>query len=56
MKNVKSRTRTRLTDEHLEECTRIATTEIKAHLESLNKQAKAVINISLMTDFVKESY
>jgi hypothetical protein len=29
MKNVKSRTRTRLTEEHLEGCMRIATTEIK---------------------------
>jgi hypothetical protein len=38
MKNVKSRTRTRLADEHLEGCMRIATTEIKPDIERLLKQ------------------
>jgi hypothetical protein len=35
MKNGKSRTRTRLTDEHLEGCMRIATTEIRHYIEGL---------------------
>jgi hypothetical protein len=50
MKNVKSKTRTRLTDEHLEGCVRMATTEIKTDI-----QAEAVSNISLMNNFVKEN-
>jgi hypothetical protein len=35
MKNVRSRSRTRFTDEHLEGRMRIATTEIKHHIEGL---------------------
>jgi hypothetical protein len=34
MKNVKSRTTTFLTDEHLEGCMRIATTEIEIDIEN----------------------
>jgi hypothetical protein len=41
MKNVKSRARTRLADEHLEGCMRIATTEIKPDTETLLKQKLA---------------
>jgi hypothetical protein len=37
MKNVRSRTKTRLTDEHLGGCMRIATTEIKPDFERLLK-------------------
>jgi hypothetical protein len=46
---------TRLTDEHLEGCMLIATTEIKPDIKSLIKQ-KAVSYISLMTNFDKDSY
>jgi hypothetical protein len=38
IKNVQLRTRTRLTDEHLEGCVRIAATEIKPDTEMLLKQ------------------
>jgi hypothetical protein len=38
MQNVKSRSRTRLTDEHLEGCTRMATTGIITDAERLLKQ------------------
>jgi hypothetical protein len=38
IKNVKSKTRTRLTDQHLQGCMRIATTEIKPDTEKLIKQ------------------
>jgi hypothetical protein len=51
MNNVKSRTRTRLTDEHLEGCMRIAMTQIKPDTDRLIKQ-KQCLNISLMADFV----
>jgi hypothetical protein len=44
MKNVKSRTRTRLTDEHLEGCMRIATTEIKRDIERLLKHEQCQIS------------
>jgi hypothetical protein len=54
MKNVRSRSRTRLTDEHLEGCVRIATTEIKQ--SKYINQAKAGSNVLLMADFVKENY
>jgi hypothetical protein len=46
-------TRRRLGDEHLEGCLRIATDILNLVLK---EQAKAVSNISLMTDFVKENY
>jgi hypothetical protein len=38
MENVKSRAKTRFTDEHLDGCVRIATTEIKPDIERLLKQ------------------
>jgi hypothetical protein len=38
LKNVKLRIRTRLTDEHLEGCMRIATTEIKPNIKKLLTQ------------------
>jgi hypothetical protein len=34
MKNIKSRTSTRLSDEHLETCIQTTTTEIKPHIET----------------------
>jgi hypothetical protein len=40
MKNVRSRTRTRLTDKHLDGCMRIATREIETILERLLKQKR----------------
>jgi hypothetical protein len=43
MKNVKSRIRTRLTDEHLEGRMRIATTEIKHDTGKLLKQKQCQI-------------
>jgi hypothetical protein len=43
MKNIKSETRTRLTDEHLEGCVRIVTTEIKPDIEGLLKQKQCQI-------------
>jgi hypothetical protein len=48
--------RTRLTDEHFLEFLRIAITDIKSNMYWKITQAKAVSNISLMTDFVKEIY
>jgi hypothetical protein len=54
MKNAKSRTKMCLTDELLEGCMRIATTDIKRDTERLFKQ-KTVSDISLMTDYVKEN-
>jgi hypothetical protein len=51
MKLVRSRTRTLLTEEHLEGCIRIETTEIKPYIERL-LEAKAVLYISVMTDFI----
>jgi hypothetical protein len=52
IKNVKSRTRTRLTDDHLHGYMRIAT-EIKRDSERLLKQKHCQM---IMTDFVKETY
>jgi hypothetical protein len=43
MKNVKSRTRIGLTDEHLEGCMRIAITEIKLDSERLLKEKQRQI-------------
>jgi hypothetical protein len=43
MKNVKSRTRTRLTEEYLEGCMRIATSEIEYDIERLLKQKQCQI-------------
>lgn len=44
MKNMKSKTRTRLTDRHLEETLRIATTQIKPDIETLIKQKQCQIS------------
>jgi hypothetical protein len=44
MKADKSRTRTRLTDEHLEGCMRIGTTEIKPHFHRLVMQNQCQIS------------
>jgi hypothetical protein len=51
IKNAKSRTRTRLTEEKFK---RTATTEINLNIE--NNETKAVPNISLLTDYDKENY
>lgn len=53
MKNVSSRTKTRLADEHLEERMRIARTEISPYTERLLKQNQQLQNTSLTTGFVK---
>jgi hypothetical protein len=53
MKNVKSRTMTRLTHKNLEGCMRTATTEINPNIERLMKSN--VSDISLITNFVKEN-
>jgi hypothetical protein len=44
MKNVKSRTMTHLTDEHLEGCMRIATAEVKPDIERTFKQKQCQIS------------
>jgi hypothetical protein len=54
MKEIKSRTRMHLTNEHLVGCMQI-TTEIKPDVERFH-QAKAVSNISLITDSAEEKY
>jgi hypothetical protein len=51
MNNVESRTRMRLTDKFLEGCMRIASAEVNLD----TTQVKAVSDLSLMTDFVKEN-
>jgi hypothetical protein len=54
MKNVRSRTRTRLTDEHLDGCMRIATTEIKRILKDYCRKSSA--KYLTMIEFVTENY
>jgi hypothetical protein len=51
MKNVNSSTRTRLGDEHLEGCIRIATTEREPDFEKIIKPKQGQ-----MTDLFKEHY
>jgi hypothetical protein len=43
MKDTKSRTKTRLTDEHLEGCMQIATTEIGSDIEMLRNENRCQI-------------
>jgi hypothetical protein len=54
MKVVESRTRIHLTDDHLEECMRIVTTEIKLDIDNYSSKNSVIAYISLMTEFVKE--
>jgi hypothetical protein len=56
MKNIKSGTRTCLTDEHLEETSQIATTSIKPDIEALIKISSAKFptkdNVNILTSFL----
>jgi hypothetical protein len=44
-----------VTDEHLKECMKVEITEIRSVIENIT-QARALRNIFLMTDFVKDNY